>query len=218
MNEEKETDSSTQETETTTTTTTTEEKPDKSLVNNEQETKTEETKTEETKTEETKEEKSEVTPLTVEDIKLPEGFEAQPELMTKFVELFNGEMDPKERAQALVNLHTETIRTALEADSEAWDNMQTEWKDAVKADPDIGGAKLQPTLANVNKLVDEYGTQELKDVFDLTGAGNNIHMIKFLNVIAEKLTEGGYKPGATPSNAADSEEAKAQRMFPSMKG
>lgn len=157
-------------------------------------------------------------PLTVEDVKLPDGFEAQPELLNQFVELFNGEMDPKEKAQALVELHTETIRKASEASSEAWDNMQTEWKDAVKADEEIGGAKLQPTLTNVGKLLDEFGSQDLKDVFDLTGAGNNVHMIKFLNVIANKLTEGGYRPGGNPSNAADSEEAKAQRLFPSMKG
>lgn len=210
MNVGNETTNSDSETETTTTTTTEEKKPDESLVT--------ETKTEETKTEETKEEKAEVVPLTVEDIKLPEGFELQPDLTSKFVELFNGEMDPKEKAQALVDLHTETIRKASEASSEAWDNMQTEWKDAVKADPDIGGAKLQPTLTNVGKLLDEFGTPDLKDVFDLTGAGNNIHMIKFLNVIANKLTEGSYQPGGNPSNAADSEEAKAQRMFPSMKG
>jgi hypothetical protein len=36
-------------------------------------------------------------------------------------------------------------------------NVQTEWKDAVKADPELVVRKLQPTLANIRKLLDEFG-------------------------------------------------------------
>lgn len=152
--------------------------------------------------------------MTVEQLKVPEGFELQPELATKFLEVLNGEQSPEERANALLALHGETLNAASEASSKAWDDMQTEWKDAVKADPDVGGEKLQPTLNNIGKLLDEFGDKELRAVFDTTGAGNNLHMVKFLNTVADKLTEGGFFRAVTPPGTNDP-YAGAKRMFPS---
>lgn len=154
-------------------------------------------------------------PLTVEALKAPEGFEIQPEMANEFLEILNkNEGSVEDRANALLALHAKTISAAQEADSKAWDNVQTEWKDAVKADPEVGGEKMQTTLNNIGKLVNEFGDDELKGVFDLTGAGNNIHMIKFLNKIADKLTEGNFFKAGTPAGV-DDPDAAAKRMFPS---
>lgn len=156
-----------------------------------------------------------VEPLTVEALAAPEGFEIEPAMAEDFLKIVNdGEMDPKDKANALIALHAKTITAASEASSVAFDEMQTKWRDEVKADPDIGGAKLQPTIANVGKLLDEFGNAELKEVFDFTGAGNNIHVIKFLNVIADKLTEGKFFTGGSPSKS-DDPDAAARRMYPS---
>lgn len=207
--EEHETETKTEETQTEET---------KTLVNEEEnktdETKTEETKTEEQKTEETKTEETKVEPLTVEALAAPEGFEIQPEMANKFLEILNGEMEPKDRANALLQLHAETINAASEAGSQAWDDMQKEWKDEAKANPDVGGEKLQPALAGITKLIDEFGDDDLRGVFDLTGAGNNVHMIKFLSKIADKLTEGNFFRASSPS-LNDDPNAGAKRMFPS---
>jgi hypothetical protein len=154
-----------------------------------------------------------VEPLTLENLTLPEGFEAQPELSTKFLEILNGDLSPKDRADALLALHGETLTAASEAGSKAWDDMQTQWKDEVKSDPDIGGAKLQPALTNIGKLLDEFGDDQLKPLFDTTGAGNNVHMIKFLNKIAGVLTEGNFFKAGSPSG--NDPDAAAKRMFPS---
>lgn len=151
-------------------------------------------------------------PLTVEDIVLPEGFTADESLQTEFVELMNNtELSPKDRANALVALQAKAITAASEASSAAWTEMQDQWRGEVKADL---GDKLEPTLSAVGKLITEYGSPELVGVFDLTGAGNNLHVIKFLSTIASKLTEGGYTSGMP----AATETTAAERMFPSMKG
>lgn len=154
-------------------------------------------------------------PLVAEDIVLPEGFTADPELTTEFLAVVNNqELSAKDRANALIDLQTKAIAKASEAGSAAWDNMQTEWRDAVKSDPTIGGDKMQPALAAVSKLVTEYGNKELTDVLTLTGAGNNVHVIKFLHTLAGKLTEGGFtqgQPSNVPANAA-------ALLYPSMKG
>lgn len=186
---------------------------DPSLVNNEPP-KDEPPKEEPPKEEPPKEEPPAAEPLTVEQLKIPEGFEVQPELSGKFLEILNGDQSPLDRANALLALHGETLNAASEASSKAWDDMQTEWKDEVKADPTVGGAKLQPTLNNIGKLINEFGNDELRSVFDTTGAGNNVHMVKFLNTIAEKLTEGNFFTASAPSGGSDA-DATAKRMFPS---
>lgn len=157
---------------------------------------------------------TEIVPLTAEDITLPEGFELDEPVRDKFLEVMNGEMTPKERSDALIGLYADQLKAASEAGSKAWDDQQTAWQEEVKTSEDIGGTKLQDTLTNVGKLLDQFGSDELRQVFDVTGAGNNVHVIRFLNSMASKLVEGGPVVGS-PANAPGSVES---RLFPSMKG
>lgn len=158
----------------------------------------------------------EFTPLTADDITFPENFEVDEGLRDEALSVFNNrDLSPKEQMQALVDLQLRAVEKASETSSRAWTEMQDKWQGEVKADPEIGGDKLQPTLARVQRLVAEYGPKGLGEVFDMTGAGNNPLMIKFLNNVASKLVEGGAVQGA-PANGQT--ESVASRMFPSMKG
>lgn len=157
---------------------------------------------------------AEIVPLTVDDIKIPEGYEVIEPLRDKFLETMNdASLSPQERASALLALHKETIDAAQETDSKAWSDMQETWKEEAKT---VLGDKLQPTITNIAKLIDEYGSDDLRDAFNFTGAGNNVHVIQFLGKIAEQLTEGTHDAGR-PSTALSSEEERAQRLYPSMK-
>lgn len=158
---------------------------------------------------------AEFVPLTAEDITFPENFEVSDEYRDNFLTIVNDqEMSPKDRSQALTDLYVKAATAASEASSKAFADTQTEWQNAVKADPEVGGDKLTPTLAAISKLTEEYGSPELLEVFAATGAGNSVHVIKFLNKIAAVLGEGkpvAGVPGALQTTAAE-------RMFPSMKG
>ena len=157
----------------------------------------------------------EVVPLTVEDIVLPEGFTPAPELQQEFVDVMNdADLSAKDRASALIALQAKALTAASEASSAAWTEMQDKWRTEVKADPAFAGEKLTTAVASVAKLISEYGTPELNGVFDLTGAGNNIHVIKFLSNIAGKMTEGSFTAGS-PSGG---ESNAASLLYPSMKG
>lgn len=174
--------------------------------------KPEEKPAEEPKVEEPKEEAKEVVPLTAEDLTIPEGFEAIEPLRDDFLKILNdGELSGKDRANALLDLHVKTINAAQEADSKAFGDMQETWKTEAKNE---FGDKLQPTITSVAKLIDEYGSDELRNVFNFTGAGNNVHVIKFLGKIADTLTEGTHVGGAPRGELT--EEDKARRIFPSM--
>lgn len=158
---------------------------------------------------------TEFVPLTAEDITFPEGLQVSNEMRDEALAIVNNrELSPKEQLQGLIDLQGKLAKEASDTISETWTNTQKEWQDAVKADPTIGGDKLPATLAAVNKLVGEYGSPELVEAFALTGAGNNVHVIKFLNSIAGKLLEGGAFPATNPTNQ---ESTAAERLFPSMK-
>jgi hypothetical protein len=158
---------------------------------------------------------TEFVPLTAADITIPEGLQIADERRDQALAIINDrELSPKDQLQKLVDLQAEVAKEASEAISETWTQTQQAWQDEVKADSTIGGDKLPATLAAVNKLVTEYGDEKLVEAFAITGAGNNVHVIKFLNSVAGKLLEGGPVNAGAPTNA---ESSAAERLFPSMK-
>jgi len=160
---------------------------------------------------------AEFVPLTAEDIKLPEGdnFVVDEELRDEFLGVVNNqELSPKDRAQGLLDLYTKAATKASETASNEWNELQTKWQGEVKADAEIGGAKLPETLGRIGQLIDQYGDAETRTAFDLTGAGNNPAVIKFLNKVAAKLVEGGPVSG----QPAAVESSTAAKLFPTMKG
>lgn len=156
----------------------------------------------------------EVVPLKVEDIKLPDGFEARPEALAEFVGILNdASLTPQARVDALVNLQAKEVQALTEQFAQKWVDTQVEWQTEVRNDPELGGQKLDANLGEISKLVTAYGTPKLKEIFDSTGAGNNIEMVRFLTKIAKVVNEGKPVTGA-PTNTP---MTTAQKMFPSMK-
>src|SRR5690606_12974860 len=158
---------------------------------------------------------AEFVPLTVEDLVIPEGFEVVDEIRDKFLDVINDrEMSANDRANALIELQAETIRQASERISEAWTQQRKAWVEEVKADPEIGGDKLEPTMGKISKLLNEFGDPNLREqVFDITGAGDHPLMIKFLAKVADALSEGTPVSG----DAGGDKLSLAERMYPSMK-
>lgn len=200
-----ETDTTTEETTTETTETT-----DKSLLSGEP--RVEEKSGEETKTEETV-----VEPLTAEALTFPEGIQVDEAARDEFLGILNNrELTPAAQAQALVDLQVKLAQQASETGSNAWTELQTKWVDEVKADPDIGGDKLEPILTSIGKAIDDYGTPELREVFAITGAGNNPHVIKFLSKLASAVNEGTHIQGKPGGTGERTEDDVAERLYPSM--
>lgn len=148
-----------------------------------------------------------VVPLTVADIKLPEGVTADDAITKEFIEILNKDMPVKDRAQALIGLQTKALTTASERGSQEFATLQTQWRDQIAKDPEIGGPKLEGNLANIAKVLDRFGTPEARLAFDVTGAGNNPHIVKMMANIAKAVTEPGpVPPGGNPPVKRDAAE------------
>lgn len=148
------------------------------------------------------------------DLKLPEGFEADAPIQEKFIGILNDDkLSPADRANALVNLQAEAAKAMSERANQQWEDFNTAMVNETKADPTVGGAALEANLAAISTLINTHGSPELRQVMDTSGAGNNVHVVKFLTKIAGLLGEG--KPAAGLPTGG--EKTQAERMFPTMK-
>ncbi len=149
-------------------------------------------------------------PLTADDFTLPDGVETNDELQTEFLEIMNKDQEPKDRLQALVDLQVKANQVAQEAASKLWQDLQDKWTEEVKADPDIGGSKLEATQSVIAKSLEEFGNKDVREAFVLTGAGNNPHIVRYVHKMAVALSEGKPVVG-TPATA---EATQAEKLYP----
>lgn len=146
------------------------------------------------------------TPFKLEEIKVPEGMSIDEAVSKPFVDIVNKFGLGRDAVSELVALQAKAMNDASEKGSADWNKLQDTWRDEVMKDADIGGAKWQGAQSSIAKVLDEFGTPELRSALDLTGAGNNPHVVKFLAKIGSKFTEGGFtggSPGAGPKDAAN---------------
>lgn len=94
---------------------------------------------------------------------------------------------------------------------EAHANQVASWAETVKGDKDIGGDKLPATLANTRKVMDTFGTPELKAALDSSGYGNHPEFIRFVAKIGSQISSDTFVKGGNTTTAP---VASAQRAFP----
>ncbi len=149
------------------------------------------------------------------DIKLPEGYKMEDASRDEFMALLN---DPNltrgQFAQKVLDMQIKTLQGLSEEGKASWDATQQEWAGKVQSDPTYGGDKLPKVVEEIGTLIDTYGDDELRGLMDLTGAGNNLAMVRFLHKIAAKLNEA---PVPTPPTPVTAQADAARLMFPSMK-
>jgi hypothetical protein len=132
-----------------------------------------------------------------------------------FLKLVNdASMSPKDRAQALIELQAKVLKAGSEAGTASWDKLQKEWVEKAKADPEYGGSKLEGNLATINDLLNTFGDAEVRGLFNESGVGNHIALIRLLTKIGGALKEGRMLVGSS-TNVQETDLAK--RMFPNMK-
>lgn len=149
------------------------------------------------------------------EIKAPEGFELVDEQLTPVKELFSELGVPKDGAQKLIDLYASNasaLAQQIEAgNAKAWTDLHTEWQGVIDKDPEYGEAKLPETKASITKVMDQFGSPELRQAFDLTGADKHPAVFKFLAKLSGALTEGKYIQGNRPG---DPPKDLAERLYP----
>lgn len=150
------------------------------------------------------------------EVTLPEGITREDPLVAAFLEGAAGAALDAKAVQAVLDKTAPLVAEALAAPHKAWEQLNNEWQAAIKADPDVGGAKLPAAVESVTNLLDRHGSPELKEALKVTGAVNNPAVFKFLHKMAAAYSESsGVAAGA--SAPMPNMPSAAALMYPSAK-
>jgi hypothetical protein len=130
------------------------------------------------------------------DFKAPEGTTYDNVLLDNFSNAAKDANLTQDAAQKLLDKLAPSVAARQAEQIEA---LKTQWADETKADKEIGGEKLQENLAVAKKAMDTFATPELRKLFDDTGLGNNIGVIRFLVKAGKAISEDTFVSGA-PNN------------------
>lgn len=133
-------------------------------------------------------------------IKLPDDITVDETRLTEFRDLSAQLGLNSEQAQKLADLGIGLLTAQDEASAKAWTDTIATWEAETDADPHLGGAAKAEAQAIIGRAMDTYGTKEAREAFDLTGAGMNPHVIRFVHNMAKALNEGTQTTQGNPSS------------------
>lgn len=134
--------------------------------------------------------------------KAPEGMKLDAEALKPVMEQFKADRLSQDQAQKYIDIAMSREKAAAESGVKAYVDMQNKWVSEIKADPEIGGSKLEASLASAGQLIDRLAIPGLKEALNLTGAGNNPAIAKAFVRLAAMTAEDKFAPGnGAPSNA-----------------
>jgi hypothetical protein len=143
---------------------------------------------------------------------VPEGMEVNEPLMGEFKDLAKELGITQEVGQKLIDLQTAHEQKRADESTQAWNDMQATWVNDAKADKEYGGTEMNANLAVAKKTIDQFGTPELKEMLDFTGAGNHPEIIRLFYRVGKAISDDNLVMGTNPAAPAQRDPAKI--MFP----
>lgn len=143
---------------------------------------------------------------------MPEGVSIQPEVLEAFTATAKELNLPQDGAQKMVDVAVQWQQEQMQAEETAWEEQNEQWQKEVKSDPEVGGAKLESTLANAARARVRFGTEGLNKILDDSGLGNHIEMVRFFAKIGAAISEDGALTPA--SGEGEDNRSRAERMYP----
>ena len=134
--------------------------------------------------------------------KLPGGTTVDGESMERATELFKAAGLPQEQAQKFIDLALSREQAAATRGVQAFVDLQTKWVSEIKADPEIGGARFEVSMASAGRAIDRLGVPGLREALNLTGAGNNPAIVKAFVRLGQMVSEDRFMPGRNAAPAA----------------
>lgn len=158
-------------------------------------------------------------PFDPKSYKPPEGMTVDEKLLGDYATIVNDDkLSPADRGAKMLDLYTSAMKQVGESHTKAWTDTNEKWVNEVKADPEIGGSKFEPTKQMISKVIDSLGpemSKSFRQSLDITGVGNNPAFIRGMAKLAQALTEGSHVPGNPPSGK---DKPLSEIFFPNSPG
>lgn len=145
---------------------------------------------------------------------MPEGFvvdEAAVEAVTPILKELNCS---QETAQKLVDLHFAQIKAMQEAQEKAKAETLAQWAKEIRADKDIGGPNVLQNLLPGTRLIDRFGSPDLKELLQESGLDRHPAVVRFLVAVGREFSEDRWADGGKRGPAGVmTPEAVAKQIF-----
>lgn len=148
----------------------------------------------------------------VYNLTMPEGVELDADMLAIVAPTLKELNMSHGNAQALVDKFIEAQTAKAEAATKRWGETITGWLDSAKNDPDMGGAKWDDTARDASSVVRRFGTPELRDYLEASGAGNHPEVIRLMAKVGSMIAED--QPAISENPGAKSASDPAARLYP----
>ena len=141
------------------------------------------------------------------------GFSAEDN--TKLNDVFKKAKLSQEQADILLNAyHGDITNLGQQFDNElqtAIVNQRNTWANQVKADSELGGQNFANTKLNIGRVMQQFGTPELKNFLNQSGLGYNPDFVRFMNKVGTMI--GNDSNFINSNGAIPTEQEKHEKML-----
>lgn len=146
------------------------------------------------------------------ELTMPEGWTLDEEGLAELTPIMQELKASNEQVQAVADLYIRRMSAARERQIEAERETVKGWREELKNDPEIGGAKYGENLASVKKMLVKYGSEEFFNYLDDSSLGNYPPFVKVMVKIAKELEDDKFVPGGG-AYSDDPASAAAKMIF-----
>jgi hypothetical protein len=140
------------------------------------------------------------------ELKLPEGSNLQQAHLDEVAAIAKQRGLSNEDAQAMVDRESKLLDTYAEGQQKNFEEVTSKWGAESKSDPEIFGGSdenFQKNSELAKRVIDRYGTPELKQGLNSTGFGNHPALVKFVLNIGKAMSEDQLVIQSTKGSAED---------------
>jgi len=146
------------------------------------------------------------------EFNMPEGMELDQALADAATPVFKELGLTQEQANKLTDLWSGQAQAQAQEQSEAFAAQLEKWATELKNDKEVGGEAFDANTATAREAINKLGSDELRELMDSTGIGNNPAMFKFCLAVGKLLVEDQPGSGTLASAPKDREQV----MYPNM--
>ena len=145
------------------------------------------------------------------ELTMPEGWTLDEEGLAELTPIMHELKASNDQVQAVADLYIRRMSAAREKQIAAERETVKNWREELKNDAEIGGAKYEENLASVKKMLIKYGSEDFYNYLDDSSLGNYPPFVKVMVKIARELEDDRFVPGAGASS--DEPVAAAAKMI-----
>lgn len=136
------------------------------------------------------------------DFTMPEGYQADEEVMGELHSVFKDLNLSQDKAQdllgklmAIQEKQLGTPEQQMQAAEQQIVALNSRLAEECRNLPEIGGEKFSQSLATASKVMQTFGTPELRSVIALTGVGSHPEFFKMMVAIGSKMAPDTFEHG-----------------------